>query len=248
MLFYYALAALVGYLLGSIPVGYVVGRAQGIDIRQHGSGNIGATNVLRVLGKKPGIFVFVCDALKGISAVFYGKFVGSLTSAPTGTSAPPIGANSVEPQQFGELVPVAINNHFVLLSITAAVACILGHNFPVWLRFKGGKGIATTAGVLLALMPLAFAVAGAVWAAAFFTLRYVSVASLLAAAMLPVAVGVLWRFGRADAALFYFSLVAAALAWWRHRANIQRLLAGTEPRFTKKPKAPAAEPPPPSHE
>ena len=91
----------------------------------------------------------------------------------------------------------------------------------------------TSAGVLLGMMPLAVAVSGTVWAAVFFTLRYVSVASLMAAAVLPVTVGLLWRSGRADLALFVFSVLAAALAFWRHRANIQRLMAGTEPRFTK---------------
>ena len=123
--------------------------------------------------------------------------------------------------------------------IVAAVACILGHNFPVWLRFRGGKGVATTVGVLLGLMPVALLVSAVVWVAVFYTLRYVSLASLLAAAVLPASV---WFFKvRQDAGnlpLFYFSLVATALIFWRHRANIGRLLNGTEARFVPGP-APA---------
>jgi glycerol-3-phosphate acyltransferase PlsY len=201
----YLESAVLGYLLGSFPTGYLVGRARGIDIRQHGSGNIGATNVMRTLGKKLGLLVFVCDALKGLLAV---RVAGALVAGGT-IDLPP---------------------HGVLAGVIAAVACILGHNFPVWLGFRGGKGVATTAGVLLGLMPVAVAVAGVVWAAAFFALRYVSLASLLAALTLPLTVGLLWWSGHADMALFWFSLAATVLAFWRHRSNIQRLLAGTEPR------------------
>jgi glycerol-3-phosphate acyltransferase PlsY len=201
--------AVLGYLLGSFPTGYLVGRARGIDIRQHGSGNIGATNVVRTLGKKFGLLVFVCDALKGLLAV---RLAGALAAG-----------GAVEPP-----------SQIVLAGVIAAVACILGHNFPVWLGFRGGKGIATTTGVLLGLMPAAVAIAGLVWAAAFFALRYVSLASLLAALTLPLTVGLLWWAGHANMTLFSFSLAATALAFWRHRSNIQRLLAGTEPRFAGK--------------
>ncbi len=222
MLLTYAVAALVGYLLGSFPTGYLVGRARGIDIREHGSKNIGATNVVRVLGKGPGFLVFAVDALKGWLAVIVG--IRALRVTLSHDVVTPLAVTY--PEVYRSLVSNA--------AIVAAIACILGHNFPIWLRFRGGKGIATTTGVLLGLMPLAVAVGAAVWAAAFFTLRYVSVASLLAAVSLPVTVAFLWRTGRADGALFAFSLLAAALAWWRHRANLQRLLAGTEPRFERK--------------
>ena len=218
----YGLAALVGYLLGSFPTGYLVAKAKGIDIREHGSGNIGATNVLRVLGKGLGFLVFGVDALKGFTAVWFGQLFGSWLRDNYAHIAKEIG--------------VRLQDQIVVLAIIAAIACILGHNFPVWLRFRGGKGIATSAGVLLGLVPLAVAVGVAVWVATFYALRYVSVASLLAAVSLPVTVGFLWRYGRADGALFAFSLLAAALAWWRHRTNLQRLLAGTEPRFEKKKK------------
>ena len=210
---------LEGYLLGSFPTGYLVGRRHGIDIRDHGSGNIGATNVARVLGKKPGLFVFLCDAIKGLLAVRLAYLLVQ--------SYLPTGAVQVDPGAFAQPpAPVA--------AVLAGVACILGHNFPVWLGFRGGKGIATTTGVLLGLMPAAVAISAVVWGVVFFALRYVSLASLLAAATLPLTVGLLWRGGYANGILFWFSLAATALAFWRHRSNIGRLLEGTEPRFAAK--------------
>ena len=229
MLTAYLLAALVGYLLGSFPTGYLVGRFKGVDIRQHGSGNIGATNVVRVLGKGPGFLVFAVDALKGWLAVRAGTALGHDAALRSGAFE--LMRGDFPPLPDPDFTSVQLT---VYAGIVAAVACILGHNFPVWLRFRGGKGMATSAGVLLGLMPLAVGVGAAVWAAAFFTLRYVSVASLLAAAALPVTVGVMWRTGRANGALFAFSVLATTLAWWRHRANLRRLRAGTEPRFERK--------------
>jgi acyl phosphate:glycerol-3-phosphate acyltransferase len=192
------------FLLGSIPTGYLVARARGIDIRQHGSGNIGATNVFRTLGKPLGIFVFVADALKGFAAVFAAGFV-------------PADGPASE-----------------WLGIAAAVAVIAGHNYTPWLGFKGGKGIATSAGVLLALMPLAVAAMVAVWASLFTLTRYVSVASIGAAAVLPVAVWIMWQTSTGgNGPLFAFSLLISALAIWRHRSNIERLRQGTESRFER---------------
>ena len=231
MLTAYALAALIGYLLGSFPTGYLVGRFKGVDIRQHGSGNIGATNVVRVLGKGPGFLVFGCDALKGWLAARVGTSLGWDAALRSSNFEFSRGDFGTLPAPF-----LTVEQLVTLGAILAAIACILGHNFPVWLHFRGGKGIATSAGVLLGLMPWAVLVGVVVWAAAFFTLRYVSVASLLAGASLPITVGVLWRTGRANGALFAFSVLAAALAWWRHRANLQRLRAGTEPRFARKTK------------
>jgi len=192
------------FLLGSIPTGYLVARAKGIDIRRHGSGNIGATNVLRTLGKPLGIFVFVIDALKGFAAVWLTPF---LVAPPT-----------------PEWLPVV-----------AAVAAIVGHNYTPWLGFRGGKGIATSAGVLLALMPWAVLAIAVVWFAVFSATRYVSLASISAAAALPVAVALLWHFGAGgNLPLLIFALLISALAIWRHRSNIQRLRDGTEPRIERK--------------
>jgi glycerol-3-phosphate acyltransferase PlsY len=222
----------LGYLLGSLPTGYLVGRHYGIDIRNHGSGNIGATNVARVLGRKRGLFVFLCDCLKGWIAVRLAYTLVWDYAVPVDGLASGLRARASF-VDFITMVPA----HDVLAGVLAGIACILGHNFPVWLGFRGGKGIATTTGVLLALMPAAVAVSAVVWGAAFFVWRYVSLASLLAAATLPITVGLLWWSGRADEILFWFSVAAAALAFWRHRTNIQRLLSKTEPRFTGKPAA-----------
>ena len=233
----YGLAVVVGYVLGSIPFGYFVGRRYSIDIREHGSGNIGATNVVRVLGKKPGYFTFLCDMLKGVAAVRLILLVAQTLLA----RAVDHGANVhglidtaavASPEQYAAYLRGAA----VPAGIVAAVACILGHNFPVWLRFRGGKGVATTVGVLLGLMPLSLGISAVVWVVVFYSLRYVSLASLLAAAVLPVSVWFLKVRGNAgNLPLFYFSLVATALIWWRHRANIQRLLNGTEARFVPSP-------------
>jgi len=195
------------YLLGSIPSGYLVARSQGVDIRQHGSKNIGATNVLRVMGKKWGYLVFVCDALKGLLAVKLATIVA--------------GAGHVS---------------LTLGAVLGAVACILGHNYTVWLGFKGGKGIATSSGVLLGLFtPLVILSILAVWVAVFLVGRYVSLASICAAACLPLAVFLLTTHSTGDFwVLFGFGVLIAALAIWRHRANIVRLSNGTESRFTRK--------------
>ena len=198
------LIALSAFLLGSIPTGYLVARAKGVDIRKHGSGNIGATNVFRTLGKPLGVFVFLVDALKGFAAVWLAV-------------------------QFGDGSNWA--------GIVAAVAVIAGHNYTPWLGFKGGKGIATSAGVLLALMPWAVLAIAVVWVLVFKISRYVSLASICAAAALPVAVGLLWFSGcGGNGPLLAFSLAISALAIWRHRTNIQRLRAGTESRFERKTK------------
>lgn len=239
----YFFPVVLGYLLGSLPTGYLVGRSRGIDIREHGSGNIGATNVVRVLGKKPGYFVFVCDALKGFLAAFSGTFLcrgfmqgrvhAMIGNLPFDTLRP-----ATQQGITGEIAYYATSG-----GIIAALACILGHNFPVWLKFRGGKGVATTVGVLLGLMPAAIGVAAVVWAASFYLLRYVSLASLLGAGTLPVTVWLLTtRHGNPglNNPLLWFSLAAAALIFWRHRANISRLLNGTEPRFARKPAAPSA--------
>jgi len=196
------------YLLGSIPAGYLAGRFCGVDIRTKGSGNIGATNALRVLGKKWGYFVFLFDFLKGlvpvVIALQWGASVG--VQPPTAPGA------------------------------LAALCSLVGHSFPIWLGFKGGKGIATSAGVIVGLFPAAFLFCGGAWLLLFTTTRYVSVASIAAAVALPTAVTILFLLHRADWLALLASIVMCALAVWRHRSNIVRLRAGTEPRFERKKK------------
>ena len=199
----------LGYLFGSFPAGYIAGRMAGVDVRSLGSGNIGATNVLRVLGKRWGYTVFFVDAFKGFAAVrltFF--FVKGLPAA----------------QPYAEY-----------FGILTAVMCIVGHTFPVWLGFKGGKGVATSAGALFGLMPFVVPCIVLIWVIVFETTRYVSVASIVGATSLPIVVGLFlrWKFLE-GAALFYFSVLIALLVLWRHRSNFSRLLNGTEQRFTRK--------------
>ncbi len=195
------------YLIGSIPWGYLLARAQGLDIRRHGSGNIGAANVVRVMGKKWGYLVFLCDFFKGFLSVKLGFLIA--------------GYFLVNP---------------VLGSVIAAIACVLGHDFPVWLGFKGGKGIATLAGTILGLFPpLVFVSFGVVWIAVFFIGRYTSLASMSAAVALPIAVFLIVARTEPDFPLLVgFAVLMAALAIWLHRSNIVRLLNGTENRFRRK--------------
>lgn len=190
---------LVSYLLGSIPTGFVWCRARGIDIRKVGSGNIGATNVMRALGKPIGITVLLIDAAKGFVPVY------------------------VAPAFFPEL-------NKELLQIVCCISVVAGHNWTCWLRFKGGKGIATSAGALLAMLPLPLLCALLVWGVVFALSRYVSLASIVAAAALPVAT---W-FLQADRRLVAFTAILAVVAILKHRSNIQRLLAGTEHRIGAK--------------
>ena len=205
----FASVLIVGYVLGSIPFGYLAGRLAGIDIRKKGSGNIGATNVVRVLGKLYGYPVFFLDFLKGLGAVKISLLIAA--RVPPEWSSPEI---------FG---------------IFAAVSSVIGHCFPVWLKFRGGKGIATSAGALFGLMPLATLVGLAVWIAVFCLTRYVSLASMAAAVALPLVIAILtWLNQGYGKALFYSSLCIAAVVIWRHHSNISRLIHGAEPRFTRK--------------
>lgn len=204
----YFIIALGGYLLGSIPTGYLVAKARGIDIRTVGSKNMGATNVFRTLGKGPGIFVLLIDALKGYAASAW--LADGLLKL--------LNFANPEPQ----------TNHLI-----AGIAAVLGHNYTCWLQFKGGKGIATSAGVFLALAPAAVGIAVVAWIVAFAATRYVSVASIVASIALPTAV---W-FTQENLALRIIAIILGVLAIYKHRANIQRLRNGTENRihFGKKP-------------
>jgi acyl phosphate:glycerol-3-phosphate acyltransferase len=200
---------LVGsYLLGSIPFGYLAGQLAGIDIRKFGSGNIGATNVVRILGKKYGYPVFALDFLKSFGAVRIAMLMAI---------GPPPQWNS--PDIFG---------------IAAATFCVIGHSYPLWLKFKGGKGVATFIGALFALAPIGGFIGVAIWIVTFWITRYVSVASVTAAVALPIVIlAVSWRNENVKV-IFYFSVCIAAVVIWRHRSNLSRLLHGTEPRFTRK--------------
>jgi acyl phosphate:glycerol-3-phosphate acyltransferase len=202
----WVLIVIPSYLIGSIPWGYLFARAKGVDIRQHGSGNIGAANVHRVMGKKWGYVVFLCDFLKGLLSV-----------------------------ELGSLIAAHFQLSPVLGGVIAGIACVLGHDYSIWLRFKGGKGIATLAGAVLAIFPLAFVSFGVVWIVVFFIGRYTSLASISAAAALPVPVILMVANTEPDFPwLVGFSISMAALAIWRHRGNIVRLANGTENRFGKK--------------
>jgi acyl phosphate:glycerol-3-phosphate acyltransferase len=209
----YILIAVVGYLLGSIPTGYLVARTRGIDIRTVGSKNMGATNVFRTLGKGPGIFVLLIDAFKGFAAVAL-----ALKFYPQG--------HELLPQLFPE-TGVANESARFGYGLVAGIAAVLGHNYTCWLHFKGGKGIATTGGVFLGLAPAAVGIAAALWLGAFVATRYVSIASILAAVALPTAV---W-FTQENLALRIIAIILGGLAIYKHRANIQRLRNGTENRI-----------------
>src|SRR5215471_8795539 len=196
------------YLLGSIPFGYLIGRIAGVDVRETGSGNVGATNVVRVLGKRYGYPVFVLDFLKGFGAV---KIAMLLATAPSPDW------NSPE-----------------MLGIIAAVSSVVGHSYPPWLKFEGGKGVATSAGALFALTAIGGLIGLGIWVVIFWLTRYVSVASVTAALLLPLVILVIsWR-NQSAKAIFYFSACVAAFVIWRHRSNLCRLMHGTEPRFTRK--------------
>jgi acyl phosphate:glycerol-3-phosphate acyltransferase len=207
----YIITGLIAYLLGSIPTGYLVAKARGIDIRKVGSGNIGATNVFRTLGKPAGIFVLLTDAAKGfVSCLCVGVLVHRVLLNET-------------------LLPPATD--YEVHKIIGGFVAILGHNYTCFLKFKGGKGVATSAGVLLALLPKALAVALAIWIILFLISRYVSVASIGAAFVLPFAT---WWFNPADKLLISVAAVIGVLAIYKHKSNIQRLMNGTENRFGKK--------------
>ena len=189
------------YLIGSVPTGYLLGKSRGLDIRQHGSGNIGATNVWRVMGRNWGLLAFASDFLKGFLPLY---LLRTLSFAEGGSWL------------------------VALLLVICGLAAIIGHNYTPWHGFKGGKGIATSAGVLGALMPPVLGVALSLWIIATLVTRMVSVGSILAAASLaPLA----YYFYPGQWIYFGLACLAGLLALLRHRSNIQRLLAGTESRI-----------------
>jgi len=197
----YIVVVVIAYFLGSVPAGFLAGKARGIDVRMVGSGNIGATNAFRVLGKTAGTVVLVADALKGFAAARWTPLLAVY------------------------LFPGAVSQR-ENLALAAGVAAILGHNFTCWLKFKGGKGIATSGGVVLAWAPLACLTALALWGVVFVLTKFVSVASIAAALVLPIAV---W-FWNGSLTMTAVMAALSALAIYKHKANIQRLLSGTESR------------------
>jgi acyl phosphate:glycerol-3-phosphate acyltransferase len=206
----YISIVVAAYFLGSIPTGYLVARAKGIDIRTVGSGNIGATNAMRVLGKPAGIAVLLVDALKGYAAVAWlSPFLMNLFNGPAAEAE--------------------------TLRVVAGIAAVLGHNYTCWLKFKGGKGIATSAGVYFALAPLAVSIALGAWIIVFLLGRFVSVASITAAVALPMAV---W-FTKDSLFLGVVTTALGLLAIYKHKSNIQRLIRGTESRIGFKSKGTA---------
>ena len=189
--------ALVGYLLGSIPFGLILTKAAGMgDIRSIGSGNIGATNVLRTGNKKLAAATLLLDGVKGAVAVLLARYIAHDDAA-----------------------------------LWAGLFSILGHIFPVWLNYKGGKGVATTLGVLLALVPLAGAIACLVWLVMAVLFRISSLSALVAMLSAPVSVFFLYHH---DPRFTLVCAMIAALVWYTHRANIRRLLKGEEPKIGKK--------------
>ncbi|MBQ2287341.1 MAG: glycerol-3-phosphate 1-O-acyltransferase PlsY [Lachnospiraceae bacterium] len=202
------LCLVVGYVFGCFQTGYFYGKSKGIDIRNYGSGNAGTTNTLRVLGKKAGYITYLGDALKAIFAILLIKYV-----------------------IYGQLIIPSMDFHLLLAYTGLGVA--FGHNYPFYLNFKGGKGIATTSGVMLAL-DIRIGLIGIIgFFIIFFATRYVSVGSLYMSIVFPICVLV---FYPGEWHLFIVSVVFWLMAWMRHRENIKRLMTGTENRFERKKK------------
>jgi glycerol-3-phosphate acyltransferase PlsY len=206
------LVIILAYLLGSIPFGYLIVRAkEGGDIRETGSGGTGATNVSRRAGKAAGVLTLLLDALKGAAAVLIAMWWLNATSATDGT-----------------------NNSNAWLVAAAAIAVMVGHIFPVWLKFRGGKGVATGVGVFLVLMPAVVGIAAFIFVAIVFLTRYVSLASMVAAASIPLLALLKFRFVSADnnfAPLITSAVLGATLILLAHRKNVVRLIRGQESKF-----------------
>lgn len=237
---------IAGFLLGSVPFGLFIAKAKGVDIRSQGSGNIGATNVFRIIGKKEGITCLLLDLLKGAIPVLLAVNLLGIE-----------GKNPLTQWDFMEGLRTYFPAHKQTLvqsvHVLTGLFAILGHNYSPWLGFKGGKGIATSAGVILAFMPVGFSLMLIVWLVLTFATRYVAVGSIGAAIAFPFIVvwgahrhrvddsdplsPTLWEAGLNNKPLLVFSIIACVLAVWKHRENIKRLINGTEHRFGKKKEA-----------
>ena len=197
----YSLTILFAYLLGAIPFGFLIARLRGIDIRAVGSGNIGATNVFRCVGKPWGLLTFLCDALKG----FIPTFVFPLA-----------------------IIRLSLMDDVQLLGVLCAGAAIAGHNWPIYLKFKGGKGVATSAGALLGVAWLPVLIGLGAWILVFLLGRYVSIASILSAVIVATTA---WLLPHDSLVIPIALTILCFLIAWRHKTNIQRLFKGTEHRF-----------------
>ena len=222
-------STLLGYLLGSLPFGYIVARAHGVDIFKVGSGNPGATNVKRVLGekfgakgKRAGNLVFGLDVLKGALAASWALLARTEVSVSYDFEGwAGLGAGHIAGEEWR------------MIGLVGVVGAVLGHSFSIFTKFKGGKGVATAAGGVLVLVPVSCLIGIAVWVVTFYATRYVSLGSILAAVVVPTAS---WVRGNP----LPLNLVVTTLGLFviiRHRENIKRLLAGTESKFAKKPPA-----------
>jgi glycerol-3-phosphate acyltransferase PlsY len=218
------IAAVIGYLLGSLPFGAIVARSHGVDIFKEGSGNPGATNVKRVLGekfgargKRAGNLVFALDALKGAVASSWALL--AWTSVKVTLTA-----------DDGQGLGVLLGDGWRLLGLAGVIGAVLGHSFSIFTKFKGGKGVATAAGGVLVLMPVACLIGALVWVITFYTTRYVSLGSILAAVVVPAAG---WLMPN-PVPLSIVVTILGAFVIVRHRENVKRLLNGTENKFAKK--------------
>ena len=219
------IAAVVGYFVGAIPFGYLVARAYGINIFEHGSKSPGATNVKRVLGKKAGNTVFALDAVKGALCAGWPLLLaqwaahGSVVTTGRWTGWTVYTAN----------VKVLTPETVIPAAVTGLLFAVVGHSFSCFTRFKGGKGVATSAGGFIVLMPVVTLIALGVWLVTFFASRYVSLASILAAAAIPVGALLLHQ----PRLLVGLAVLISVFVIVLHRANLGRLLKGTENRFVK---------------
>jgi len=197
----FAAVVIGGYLIGSIPFALLLGKLRGVDVRKHGSGNVGTTNVLRTVGARAGAVVLVCDVLKGSAAVFIARYT--------------IGSPGAE--------------------MAAGIAAVVGHDWPLFLKFRGGKGVATGVGGVFAMVPVAAAAALGVFVVVVAWSRYASLGSLVGAFSGVVFVGILFAAGHGGPVEhLIYTAVAVALIFFRHRGNISKLLSGTENRLGQK--------------
>lgn len=200
-------ALLIGYLLGGVQSAILVSRLKGIDIREQGSGNAGTTNTIRILGKKAGALVLIIDILKAVAAIWLAKviFSGSHHDAS------------------------------ILIALYSGIGAILGHSYPLFFNFKGGKGIATTAGTLIGIDIRLFLIGAAVFLICFGITKIVSMSSLLMTATIPILIIIAYA-GKGSIGLeaMVLALLITAFTFYRHKANIRRLIDGTEAKLTSK--------------